>query len=219
MRRSMVETGKPASPRCWPYVAGSGVCDEISPQPSIRDSEPWRTYAEMLWSAALPLPVVQDIYDWNRNNRLMMRLGVLSGTGSDCCGNSLMSFTSHGWGFGLLRNDDARAYLLNLYTMSCHSQVSFSTWNFHVLRISCSEKGSRAVAKKHAAAPRTLALLPSTRALSASNKMCTDSPADTWHLDSSRRGRHHGWRHALRTTFAACNAAISQVGICVCSAR
>jgi len=81
----------------------------------------------MLWSGALDNAVVKDIYAWNRHNRLMMRLGVLSGTGSDCCGNSLMSFTSHGWGYGLLRADLANAYLLNLYTMSSHSQTR-GTW-------------------------------------------------------------------------------------------
>jgi hypothetical protein len=31
-----------------------------------------------------------------------MKLGILSGTGSDCCGTNFMSFTAHGWGHGLL---------------------------------------------------------------------------------------------------------------------
>lgn len=84
-------------------------------------------YAEMLWSAVLPQSTVKDIYDWNRQNRLMMRLGVLSGTGSDCCGTALMSFTAHGWAYGLMRNDLAQAYLLNLYSMSSHA-YSRGTW-------------------------------------------------------------------------------------------
>ena len=45
MNRSVVRTVD--STTCWPYVAGSGVCDEISKEPSNRDSEPWRTYSEM----------------------------------------------------------------------------------------------------------------------------------------------------------------------------
>ena len=80
-----------------------------------------------LWSAALPQRIVDDIYEWNRHNRLMMRLGVLSGTGSDCCGTNLMSFTAHGWGYGLLRNDMQNAYLLNLYSMSSHAMTR-GTW-------------------------------------------------------------------------------------------
>ena len=33
-----------AGPRCFPYVAGNKNCGELKPQPSDRDSEPWRTY-------------------------------------------------------------------------------------------------------------------------------------------------------------------------------
>ena len=56
-----------------------------------------------------------------------MRLGALAGTGVDCCGNSLMSFTSHGWGYGLARADRPRDALLNLFTSSAHAQTR-GTW-------------------------------------------------------------------------------------------
>jgi hypothetical protein len=103
LRASMAATHKLASQRpngtkCWPYVAGRAVCAELITQPSVRDSEPWRTYAELAWSASAEPSTLLDVIDWNRDNAQSMRLGMLSGTGSDASGNSLMSFTGIGWG-------------------------------------------------------------------------------------------------------------------------
>eukprot|EP00755_Sulcionema_specki_P031015 Sspe_Gene.95724::Locus_68023_Transcript_1_1_Confidence_1.000_Length_2639::g.95724::m.95724 len=111
---------------CWPYVAGGRVCDEVV-APSIRDAEPWRTYAEMLYSGALPDTIASAIADWNGNNSRMMRMGVLSGTGSDCCGNMIATFTSHGWSYGLLVLDRIPAYLLHMYTIATHGYTQ-GTW-------------------------------------------------------------------------------------------
>ena len=66
--------------QCWPYVAGRTQCAELMQQSSIRDSEPWRTYAEMAWSGALLPDTLVDIIAWNRNNAMMMKGGMMSGT-------------------------------------------------------------------------------------------------------------------------------------------
>ena len=79
--------------QCWPYVAGRTQCAELEQQSSNRDSEPWRTYAEMAWSGALLPDTLTDIIAWNRNNAKSMKGGMMSGTGSDASGNNLMTFT------------------------------------------------------------------------------------------------------------------------------
>lgn len=79
--------------RCWPYVAGRTQCAELKQQSSNRDSEPWRTYAEMAWSGALLPDTLTDIISWNRGNAKSMKGGMMSGTGSDASGNNLMTFT------------------------------------------------------------------------------------------------------------------------------
>lgn len=127
LNRSVVSTGEPESPRCWPYVAGVASCDSVPDAPSVRDSEPWRTYSEAWWSAALPTSMVDDMLAYNRRHSKMMRLGLPSGDGSGCCGNQLMSFTSHGWGYGLLRNDEVSAHVLALFASSAHAQTR-GTW-------------------------------------------------------------------------------------------
>jgi hypothetical protein len=127
MLRSVVQTGQPASPRCWPYVAAGGVCSELRNQSTARDSEPWRTYAEMAWSAVLDDQTFADILNWNRMNAQSMRLSVLTGSGSDCCGNDLMTFTALGWGFGLLYHGAIESFLMWFYTVSSHSNTR-GTW-------------------------------------------------------------------------------------------
>jgi hypothetical protein len=96
---------------------------QLRTQPSVRDSEPWRTYAELAWSAAATPTALLDVIAWNRDNAKMMRLGMLSGTGSDASGNSLMSFTGIGWGYGLLLADDAETFLLQLFTAAAHANT------------------------------------------------------------------------------------------------
>eukprot|EP01051_Picozoa_sp_SAG22_P007445 SAG22_NODE_525_length_9470_cov_21.475936_1_plen_658_part_00 len=92
LRASMAASHKLAvglgADTCWPYVAGTASCSELDPQASIRDSEPWRTYAEMAWSGALEPAVLADVIEQSRNHNKSMRLGMLSGTGSDCCVSS-----------------------------------------------------------------------------------------------------------------------------------
>ena len=128
LNRSVVHnSSEPSTPRCWPYVAGGRACDKLPGAPSVRDSEPWRTYAEAMWAAALPQAVVADVVAFNRQHSRMMRLGLPAGDGSGCCGNQLQSFTSHGWGYGLLRNDLPSAHTLALFATSAHAQTR-GTW-------------------------------------------------------------------------------------------
>ena len=170
LRAAMVAAHHQANGTCWPYVAGRSDCAELSQQASSRDSEPWRTYAEMCWSGMPPLRAaanhpdttppppqppqgdggenlghsghagpsgrsggsdgalfLSEMIEWNRHNAKSMRLGMLSGTGSDASGNSLMTFTGIGWGYGLLLADKVETFLLQLWTVATHANTR-GTW-------------------------------------------------------------------------------------------
>ena len=95
---------------------------------SNRDSEPWRTYSEAMYSGALSNDTLLEILHWHQTQQgagvrgSRLKLGVLSGCGGDVrCGDSLETFTVHGWGYGLLQADAVEAYLLNLYALSSHA--------------------------------------------------------------------------------------------------
>ena len=115
--------------RCWPYVAGRTQCAELKTQSSDRDSEPWRTYAEMAWSGISLKHGSwrEDMIAWNREYAKSMRGGMLSGTGSDASGNNLMTFTGIGWGYGLLLADDIPTFILQLFTAAAHANTR-GTW-------------------------------------------------------------------------------------------
>ena len=68
-----------------------------------------------------------DMIEWNRENAKSMKMGMLSGTGSDASGNNLMTFTGIGWGFGLLLADDIETFLLMLFTVASHANTR-GTW-------------------------------------------------------------------------------------------
>ena len=113
---------------CHPYVAGVPECGMIPRAPSNRDSEPWRTYSEAMYSGALDNDTLLEILHWHQTQQgagvhgSRLKLGVLSGCGGDVhCGDSLETFTVHGWGYGLLQADAIEAYLLNFYALSSHA--------------------------------------------------------------------------------------------------
>ena len=100
----------------------------IKAEASNRDSEPWRTYAEALYSGAIEPPVISEILEWHQTQQgsnvkgSRLKLGALSGCGGDVhCGDSLETFTCHGWGTGLLQADEIEPYLLQMYTWSAHA--------------------------------------------------------------------------------------------------
>ena len=105
-------SGAGAGPRCFPYVAGIKECGQLPNAASNRDSEPWRTYAEALYSGAIEPAVTAEILAWHQTQQgsgvkgSRLKLGVLSGCGGDVhCGDSLETFTIHGFGYGLLQAD------------------------------------------------------------------------------------------------------------------
>ena len=113
---------------CHPYVAGVPECGMLPHAPSNRDSEPWRTYSEAMYSGALTNATLLEILEWHQTQQgagvrgSRLKLGVLSGCGGDVhCGDSLETFTVHGWGYGLLQADAIEPYLLNLYALSSHA--------------------------------------------------------------------------------------------------
>jgi hypothetical protein len=71
--------------------------------------------------------VVTDVLAYNARHAKLMRVGLPAGDGSGCCGNQLMSFTSHGWGYGLLRNDEPQRHVLALFASATHAQTR-GTW-------------------------------------------------------------------------------------------
>ena len=81
----------------------------------------FRTYAEMMYSGLLSDQDVDDIVSFSRYRNMSMKLGMLAGTGGDCCGPQLMTFTSHGFAWGLLQHDRVTDFLVMLYTASNHA--------------------------------------------------------------------------------------------------
>jgi len=112
---------------CHPYVAGTTECGMLTGVPSNRASEPWRTYAEAMYSGALGGGVCGEILAWHRTQQgagvrgSRLKMGVLAGAGSDVSnGDELETFTLQGWGYGLLQADEVRAFLLGYFAIAAH---------------------------------------------------------------------------------------------------
>lgn len=122
-----------ASPPVCPisFVAGGNNCSVADASQSThlqpRENEPWRTYSELMYSGAFPADLTLKYLQFASNFEKGMKVGMLSGTGPSCCGNQLMSFTSHGFGAGLLQHGLVDRYLLMLYTASQHG-CTRGTW-------------------------------------------------------------------------------------------
>lgn len=105
---------------CHPYVAGAKTCAHLDSAPSARDSEPWRTYAEALYSGGLPTDTTTELYEWHRYARCLksgsrLKLGVLTGSGLDATtGDVLETFTHFGWGYALLQAGLIEPFLMQV---------------------------------------------------------------------------------------------------------
>ena len=75
----------------------------------------------MMYSGVLSEQDVNDIVSFSRYRNMSMKLGMLSGTGGDCCGSQLMTFTSHGFAWGLLQHDRITDFIMMLYSASNHA--------------------------------------------------------------------------------------------------
>lgn len=113
---------------CHPYVAGIPECGFLPHASSNRASEPWRTYAEALYSGAIDPQRMREILEWHQLEQgsgvkgSRLKLGVLSGCGGDVsCGDSLETFTIHGFGYGLLQADLIEPFLLQYYALVAHA--------------------------------------------------------------------------------------------------
>jgi len=134
MARSVVPGNLRGTARCHPYVAGVPECGMLTHGFSNRDSEPWRTYAEAMYSGAIREQDIEEILTWHQTEQgsgvkgSRLKLGVLSGCGGDVsCGDSLETFTIHGWGYGLLTADLVEPFLLQYWAVSAHSYTR-GTW-------------------------------------------------------------------------------------------
>jgi len=74
-----------------------------------------------MYSGTLPTDLAALYLAYAGHHDKAMKVGMLSGTGPSCCGLQLMTFTSHGFGFGLLQIGDIDRYLLHMYTAAKHS--------------------------------------------------------------------------------------------------
>ena len=74
-----------------------------------------------MYSGLLSDQDVDDIVSYCRYRNLSMKLGILSGTGGACCGTQLMTFTSHGFAWGLLQKDRVTDFIMMLYSASNHA--------------------------------------------------------------------------------------------------
>ena len=75
----------------------------------------------MMYSGVLSEQDVHDIVSFSRYRNMSMKLGMLAGTGGDCCGPQLMTFTSHGFAWGLLQHDRITDFIMMLYSASNHA--------------------------------------------------------------------------------------------------
>jgi hypothetical protein len=129
-RAAMSKNVLPGTPPCRPFVFGrrGQTCGELPPSsaPSQRDSESWRTYSEALYSGAILRSELEDILAWHKlkptQRGSSLKAGALAGSGGALInGDQLMTFTGHGWAYGLLQHDLIEDFLLLFYTTSAHA--------------------------------------------------------------------------------------------------
>jgi hypothetical protein len=87
-----------------------------------------------MYSGALPPATAREIVAWHQTrqgsgvNGSRLKLGALSGAGNNIAnGNAFETFTTHGWGFGLLHADLAEHFLVQYYALSAHAYTR-GTW-------------------------------------------------------------------------------------------
>ena len=103
LRASMLQDAGPRGeiPRCFPYVAGGKECGMIAGEPSNRDSEPWRTYAEVLYEDppslfhSVPHSVLFSV-QLNHCTGVNVAPAAHSGNAYGSFGESLFPFNSDG---------------------------------------------------------------------------------------------------------------------------
>ena len=75
----------------------------------------------MMYSGVLSDQDVEDIVSFSRYRNMSMKLGMLGGSGVGCCGPQLMTFTSHGFAWGLLQKDRVIDFIMMLYSATNHA--------------------------------------------------------------------------------------------------
>jgi hypothetical protein len=101
---------------CWPYVAGAKSCGELKLVRQHNSGQYQRGLPESMYSGFVAKEVVVDElacvghHGAKSGCNGILTLGTLKG----------QTFTSHGWGFGLLQHDLVPEFLLNMYSFSAH---------------------------------------------------------------------------------------------------
>ena len=106
---------------CWPYVAGAQLCGELREVRTHNSGQYQRGLPESMYSGFVAKQVVVDE---------LACVGAARGSKSGCSGILKLgtlngqTFTSHGWGFGLLQHDLLPQFLLNMFSFSAHGAAS-----------------------------------------------------------------------------------------------
>ena len=106
---------------CWPYVAGAQLCGELREVRTHNSGQYQRGLPESMYSGFVAKQVVVDE---------LACVGAARGSKSGCSGILKLgtlngqTFTSHGWGFGLLQHDLLPEFLLNMFSFSAHGAAS-----------------------------------------------------------------------------------------------
>eukprot|EP00729_Bicosta_minor_P012126 gene12126-30363_t len=132
LKATTVNTNNTAAPRCLPTVSArtpgapwgpsaEGVCDQW---------DYFRTYNEMLYSGALTVQQIDDVYsDLALGNKTLCQPGSTGGTEFcrpmtlGCTGydEEQTTYTAYGMAYGLLNADMVERFLLHWFGMSAHT--------------------------------------------------------------------------------------------------
>ena len=134
---------------CNPYVAGEKTCGYMGDpgadagpgpflHPNDRASEPFRSYAGMLFSGGLSHETTRQIVQYNQDHAFLSRIGIWGG---GCVSTVQMAFTEQGHGYGLVQHDFAEAFLLQLYSEMAHV-CTRGTWTCFESRTLTADRAS-----------------------------------------------------------------------------
>jgi hypothetical protein len=116
-----------SSVHCWPLIAQNQQLHQKSTPVPTPPPVSFRGYSEMLYSGALTLQQVSDIYTAASGSACGPRRLVLGSPALD--GSSISTPTAYGLAYGLLQHDLVEQFLLHYFAMSAHSYTrgSFTT--------------------------------------------------------------------------------------------
>jgi len=127
LNRTVRNTGVPAAPRRWPFLAAPPSALQRPPPPPPPPEVACKAYPEMMWSGALTEQQVNDTYTLLANGGVDDRsLGSLT-LGVPGWNTSISGRAPFGLAYGLLQHDMVHRFLLHFFAMSAHGYTR-GTW-------------------------------------------------------------------------------------------